>query len=94
MPNKNNVNNHKVTYKKSGVSIKQADKLIDKIKPLTKRTLDKNVLGDIGGFGALYDISKLKYKNPICSREHIIAFMKSINKPITHDSMIQQQIQG
>ena len=64
MPNKNNVNNHKVTYKKSGVSIKQADKLIDKIKPLTKRTLDKNVLGDIGGFGALYDISKLKYKNP------------------------------
>ena len=65
MPNKNNVNNHKVTYKKSGVSIKQADKLIDKIKPLTKRTLDKNVLGDIGGFGALYDISKLKYKNPV-----------------------------
>ena len=65
MPNKNNVNNHKVTYKKSGVSIKQADKLIDKIKPLTKKTLDKNVLGDIGGFGALYDISKLKYKNPV-----------------------------
>lgn len=65
MPNKNNVNNHKVTYKKSGVSIKQADKLIDKIKPLTKRTLDKNVIGDIGGFGALYDISKLKYKNPV-----------------------------
>ena len=65
MPNKNNVNNHKVTYKKSGVSIKQADKLIDKIKPLTKRTLDKNVLGNIGGFGALYDISKLNYKNPV-----------------------------
>ena len=65
MPNKNNVNNHKVTYKKSGVSIKQADKLINKIKPLTKRTLNKNVLSDIGGFGALYDISKLKYKNPV-----------------------------
>ena len=65
MPNKNNVNNHKVTYRKSGVSIKQADKLIDKIKPLTKTTLDNNVLGDIGGFGALYDISKLKYKNPV-----------------------------
>ena len=65
MPNKNNVNNQKVTYKKSGVSIKQADKLIDKIKPLTQKTLDKNVLGDIGGFGALYDISKLKYKNPV-----------------------------
>ena len=65
MPNKNNVNNHKVTYKKSGVSIKQADKLINKIRPLTKRTLNKNVLSDIGGFGALYDISKLNYKNPV-----------------------------
>ena len=41
-----------------------------------------------------YTKEKLKYKNPICSREHIIAFMKSINKPITHDSMIQQLIQS
>ena len=34
MPKKNNVNNHKVTYKNSGVSIENADKLIDKIKIL------------------------------------------------------------
>ena len=65
MPKKNNVNNHKVTYKNSGVSIENADKLIDKIKPIAKKTCDKNVMGSIGGFGALYDISKLKYKNPV-----------------------------
>ena len=56
---------HRVTYKKSGVSIENADKLIDKIKPVAKKTCDKNVIGNIGGFGAMYDISKLKYKNPV-----------------------------
>ena len=65
MPNKNNVKNHKVTYKKSGVSIETADKLIGKIKPIAKKTCDKNVIGNIGGFGALYDISNIKYKNPV-----------------------------
>ena len=65
MSNKNNDKNHKVTYEKSGVSIKNADKLINKIKPLAKKTFDNNVMGSIGGFGALYDISKLKYKNPV-----------------------------
>lgn len=65
MSKKNNDKNHKVTYEKSGVSIKKADKLITKIKPLAKKTFDNNVMGAIGGFGALYDISKLKYKNPV-----------------------------
>ena len=65
MPKKNNVKNHKVTYKNSGVSIDNADKLINKIKPIAKKTCDKNVMGNIGGFGALYDISKIKYKNPV-----------------------------
>ena len=65
MSNKNSYKNQKVTYTKSGVSIKAADKLVEKIKPISKKTFDKNVLGNIGGFGALYDFSKLKYKNPV-----------------------------
>ncbi len=65
MPKKNNQKNQKVTYKNSGVSIENADKLISKIKPLAKKTCDKNVIGSIGGFGALYDISKLNYKKPV-----------------------------
>ena len=65
MSNKNSHKNQKVTYTKSGVSIKVADKLVEKIKPISKKTFDKNVLGNIGGFGALYDFSKLKYKNPV-----------------------------
>ena len=65
MSKKNNDNNQKVTYEKSGVSIKNANKLINKIKPIAKNTCDKNVIGKIGGFGALYDISKIKYKHPV-----------------------------
>ena len=65
MSKKNSDNNQKVTYEKSGVSIKKADKLINKIKPIAKNTCDKNVIGKIGGFGALYDISKIKYKHPV-----------------------------
>ena len=65
MLKKNNHKNHKVTYKNSGVSIENADKLIDKIKPKAKKTCDKNVIGNIGGFGALYDISRLNYKKPV-----------------------------
>lgn len=65
MANKKIDKKHKVTYKKSGVSIENADKLIDKIKPIAKKTCDKNVMGNIGGFGAMYDISKFKHKNPV-----------------------------
>ena len=65
MLNKKSTNNQKVTYKKAGVSIENADKLIDKIKPIAKKTCDSNVIGNIGGFGAMYDLSKFKYKNPV-----------------------------
>ena len=65
MSKKNSDNNQKVTYKKSGVSIENADKLVNKIKPIAKNTCDKNVIGNIGGFGALYDISKIRYKTPV-----------------------------
>lgn len=65
MPKKNNIKNQKVTYKNSGVSIENADKLINKIKPIAKKTFNKNVIGNIGGFGALYDISRLNYKKPV-----------------------------
>ena len=65
MLNKKSTNNQKVTYKKAGVSIENADKLIEKIKPIAKKTCDSNVIGSIGGFGAMYDLSKFKYKSPV-----------------------------
>ncbi|MEO8210464.1 MAG: phosphoribosylformylglycinamidine cyclo-ligase [bacterium] len=55
----------KVSYKSSGVNISEADKFVDKIKPLVKKTFNHNVLSGIGNFGAFYKIDLKKYKNPV-----------------------------
>jgi len=65
MIRKKSKSNHNLTYKKSGVSINEANRMISKIGPQVKKTFDKNVLNNIGSFAALYDISKIKHKNPV-----------------------------
>jgi len=59
----------KNSYKKSGVDISMANKLVNHISILsrkdvkkTKNAFDKDV---IGGFGSLFDISKIKIKDPV-----------------------------
>ena len=53
-----------LSYAAAGVSIDNGDELVDRIKPAAKRTMIPGVLGSIGGFGALFEISK-DYKNPV-----------------------------
>ena len=53
-----------LTYKDAGVDIDAGDALVENIKPFAKRTMRPEVLGSIGGFGALVEVSK-KYKNPV-----------------------------
>ena len=53
-----------LTYKEAGVDIDAGDQLVENIKPFAKRTMRPEVLGGIGGFGALVEVSK-KYKNPV-----------------------------
>lgn len=55
----------KINYKSSGVNIKEADKFVDKIKPLVKKTFSRNVISGIGNFGAFYKIDLRKYKDPV-----------------------------
>ncbi len=57
------------SYKKSGVNIKLANKLVDHISKISKKD-DQKTNGSskndtIGGFGSLFDISKLKIKDPV-----------------------------
>lgn len=40
------------------------DALVDAIKPFAKRTMREGVMAGIGGFGAMFEISK-KYKEPV-----------------------------
>jgi phosphoribosylformylglycinamidine cyclo-ligase len=53
-----------LTYRDAGVDIEAGDELVERIKPFAKKTLRPEVLGGIGGFGALVEVSK-KYKNPV-----------------------------
>jgi phosphoribosylformylglycinamidine cyclo-ligase len=46
------------------VDIDAGDRLIQNIKPFARRTMRPEVLGGIGGFGALFDIPR-NYRNPV-----------------------------
>jgi len=54
-----------MTYKRSGVDIDKADGFIESIKPYARMTRRPEVLGGIGGFGALCRIPEKGYKDPI-----------------------------
>jgi len=53
-----------LSYRDAGVDIDAGDRLVENIKPFAKRTMRPEVLGNLGGFGALVEISK-KYKEPV-----------------------------
>jgi len=53
-----------MTYRDAGVDIDAGDALVERIKPAAKRTMRPEVMGGIGGFGALFEISK-KFKEPV-----------------------------
>ena len=53
------------TYKDSGVDIAAGEQLVDLIKPIVKNTNRPGVLGNLGGFGGLFELDLSKYKNPV-----------------------------
>jgi phosphoribosylformylglycinamidine cyclo-ligase len=53
-----------LTYRHAGVDINAGDRLVEAIKPHARRTLRKGVLAGIGGFGALFEISR-KFREPV-----------------------------
>jgi phosphoribosylformylglycinamidine cyclo-ligase len=53
-----------LTYRDAGVDIDAGDALVERIKPAAKRTMRPEVLAGIGGFGALFELSK-KYRDPV-----------------------------
>ncbi|MBU0601586.1 MAG: phosphoribosylformylglycinamidine cyclo-ligase [Gammaproteobacteria bacterium] len=53
-----------LSYAAAGVDIDAGDALVERIKPLAKRTMRPEVLGSIGGFGALFEVSK-SYREPV-----------------------------
>ena len=53
-----------LSYRDAGVDIAAGDALVDRIKPLARKTMREGVLGGIGGFGALFEVPK-RYREPV-----------------------------
>jgi phosphoribosylformylglycinamidine cyclo-ligase len=53
-----------LSYRDAGVDIDAGDDLVDRIKPLAKKTMREGVLAGIGGFGALFEVPK-RYQEPV-----------------------------
>jgi phosphoribosylformylglycinamidine cyclo-ligase len=53
-----------LSYRDAGVDIDAGDALVKNIGPFARRTLREGVLAGIGGFGALFEISR-NYREPV-----------------------------
>ena len=54
-----------LTYKDAGVDIEAGSSLVERIKPLVARTMRKEVLSGLGGFGGLFAIPPDRYEEPV-----------------------------
>ncbi len=54
----------RLTYRDAGVDLGAGDELVENIKPFARKTLREGVLAGIGGFGALFEISR-NYREPV-----------------------------
>jgi phosphoribosylformylglycinamidine cyclo-ligase len=54
-----------ITYRDAGVDIDAGDELVERIKPRVRRCMRPEVLGGIGGFGALVEVPLDRYRKPV-----------------------------
>src|SRR6201985_988903 len=54
-----------LTYAQSGVDIDAGNRMVELIKPLVKATARPGADAEIGGFGGLFDLKPLGFKDPV-----------------------------
>ncbi|RHW30936.1 phosphoribosylformylglycinamidine cyclo-ligase [Neobacillus notoginsengisoli] len=52
-------------YKEAGVNIEAGYEAVEKMKRHVKKTIRPGVIGGLGGFGAMFDLSALNLKEPV-----------------------------
>ena len=57
--------NKPLTYKDAGVDIDAGNELVERIKPLVRRTQRPEVLAGLGGFGGMFAIPPDRYREPV-----------------------------
>ncbi len=53
-----------LSYRAAGVDIDAGNEVVERIKPLVKRTFRPEVMAGLGGFGALFDLAG-RYRDPV-----------------------------
>lgn len=53
------------TYKDAGVDVEAGEAMVERIKPLVRKTFTPGVLTDIGAFGAFFKVDWKSYKDPV-----------------------------
>lgn len=59
------LNKQKLTYKRAGVDISAADRLVRRIQSVARETARPGLLAGVGGFSALFDLSRRRYRHPV-----------------------------
>jgi len=54
-----------LTYADAGVNIEKANKLVESIREIAKKTIRPGVIGEIGGFGGLFSINTTNMQKPV-----------------------------
>ena len=54
-----------ITYADAGVDISRSNRTKQRIKYLAHKTFTRGVLSEIGGFGGLFAVDKMKYTDPV-----------------------------
>jgi phosphoribosylformylglycinamidine cyclo-ligase len=54
-----------LSYRSAGVDIDAGSQLVERIKPYVKKTTRPEVLGGLGGFGAMFQIPIERYRQPV-----------------------------
>lgn len=54
-----------LSYRDAGVDIDAGNALVERIKPYARQTLRPEVIGGLGGFGALFELDLSKYRSPV-----------------------------
>ena len=54
-----------LSYRDAGVDIERGEELVRRIAPGAKATARAGTMGDLGGFGGLFDLARTGYRDPI-----------------------------
>jgi phosphoribosylformylglycinamidine cyclo-ligase len=64
-PNNSKTITKPATYADAGVDVSEGDRTKQRIKMLARKTFNKSVLSEIGGFGGLFGLDLQKYPDPV-----------------------------